>query len=655
MADRPNMDSLPSFRTWKREQLNKHSVSTFLNDVDRQASALDHGILTIESILAPGSASNEGLTEKQREGLKKLRSVLILGVDNETFIPQSLLDEREANQFVLSEYAGLQQARPKRKLRAVVKASMFVRKLQFEAASSRSMQCVSQEFGKEIYVPQAWLSLREETQHRVRDMLTWESLSKWGFNIFELAEIAGGNALVLAGWAILASPYSQKVMDSTCGIKAEDDDRPGYNFMETFNLDHEVLCNFLIKVQAEYTNVPYHNSNHAADVVQTLHALLQMGAKDFASEPLELFALLLSAVVHDMGHPGVNNAYQINAKTDLALIYNDISVLENFSAARTFKLLMGKDKDESINIFSGFKNNQKLSIRKLVIEAVLHTDMTKHFSMVSKLKGLLILKDESPMSFNWTEKQKWEILGFILHVADISNPCKPDPLFKEWADLCLEEFFRQGDLEKKNFLPMSPLCNRNTTTRPDSQIGFIKFVILPTFAQVGKLLPEVEEKIMPQITQNLNFWLTEKENEEEKGKRDLPKVNEDRIAEGDPENTDKEIKKNEATKDEGNVATKNEEKVCQSKKGKGGSPWPRFQKEKNSSKKNLQNDREPSASSLDSNAVGNNDSTKKEGKVTNEKKAEKSGHNGNKKGVALGSRLKLKLKSPLAQKKYLKK
>ena len=46
---------------------------------------------------------------------------------------------------------------------------------------------------------------------------------------------------------------------------------------------------------------------------------------------------------------------------------------------------------------------------------------------------------------------------------------------------CLDELFRQGDCEKEQGLPLSPMCNRDTTMIPVSQIGFIKFIVLPSY------------------------------------------------------------------------------------------------------------------------------------------------------------------------------
>ncbi len=59
----------------------------------------------------------------------------------------------------------------------------------------------------------------------------------------------------------------------------------------------------------------------------------------------------------------------------------------------------------------------------------------------------------------------------LLHMCDISHPGKPWALHREWSLRLAEEFYRQGDLEKKNALSISPLCDRNHGNLPTSQIG----------------------------------------------------------------------------------------------------------------------------------------------------------------------------------------
>jgi hypothetical protein len=77
----------------------------------------------------------------------------------------------------------------------------------------------------------------------------------------------------------------------------------------------------------------------------------------------EKFALMIASVGHDIGHPGVNNAFLINSKDELALRYNDISVLENLHASCLFKILEMK----SCRLLDSFDETEKRAMRKVMI------------------------------------------------------------------------------------------------------------------------------------------------------------------------------------------------------------------------------------------------------------------------------------------------
>ena len=51
------------------------------------------------------------------------------------------------------------------------------------------------------------------------------------------------------------------------------------------------------------------------------------------------YALLLSALCHDIGHGGRTNNLLVTMGDALAITYNDTSVLENHHAASTYRIL----------------------------------------------------------------------------------------------------------------------------------------------------------------------------------------------------------------------------------------------------------------------------------------------------------------------------
>ncbi|KAF7263544.1 hypothetical protein GWI33_001860 [Rhynchophorus ferrugineus] len=58
-------------------------------------------------------------------------------------------------------------------------------------------------------------------------------------------------------------------------------------------------------------------------------------------EPLDEATSLIAAAAHDLDHPGKSSAFLSNSNNPLAILYNDVTVLESHHAALTFKLTLG--------------------------------------------------------------------------------------------------------------------------------------------------------------------------------------------------------------------------------------------------------------------------------------------------------------------------
>ena len=65
----------------------------------------------------------------------------------------------------------------------------------------------------------------------------------------------------------------------------------------------------------------YHTFHHGVDVLQTVHVMLHTfgGAALFRFGSVESLGLLLAALGHDVEHPGMNNTFQVNSESELAL------------------------------------------------------------------------------------------------------------------------------------------------------------------------------------------------------------------------------------------------------------------------------------------------------------------------------------------------
>lgn len=248
-----------------------------------------------------------------------------------------------------------------------------------------------------------------------------------------------------------------------------------HELFKKFEITASCLDNFLVSMENGYHhhNNPYHNSTHASDVVQTLHYFFtNLGITEWFT-PLELLAGLLAAVIHDVEHTGTTNNFHIQSNTDLALLYNDRSVLENHHLYYAFSQMKQPDK----NILKNLSQDDFRTVRSLVVDMVLATDMSRHFEQIKTLRGVLSHQDSTVVP----SLDRSKVLCLMLHCADISHPAKPWEVHKEWTLRLINEFFRQGDMEKELGRQCSPLCDRNTTLIPESQIGFIDIIVSPSF------------------------------------------------------------------------------------------------------------------------------------------------------------------------------
>ncbi len=186
-----------------------------------------------------------------------------------------------------------------------------------------------------------------------------------------------------------------------------------------------------------YRKNPYHNSIHATDVTQTYYFLIKTCniEKLLILDDIELFSIYYASSIHDLEHPGCNNAYEIAMNSNIALTYNDTSVLENYHLYKAFSMLSDKD----CNVFKNFSKPEYNKSREQIIGMILATDMAFHAEILQKFKV-----KSTGNKFDPTKgEDKQSTLNMLCHSCDVSNPIKPFPIYKIWIDKVFEEFFNQ--------------------------------------------------------------------------------------------------------------------------------------------------------------------------------------------------------------------
>lgn len=310
-----------------------------------------------------------------------------------------------------------------------------------------------------------------------------DSIDEWSMNVFDLGQYAGGRPLV---------PLSYYIFQRR-------------NLFKAFKIPPHLFINYVGEIENHYWSInPYHNAYHGADVLHATNFLLSCPPLQPVFTDLEVMASLFAAMVHDVDHPGRNNSFLVATEHHLALLYNDVSVLENHHLAVAFKI-MSEPKN---NFLLNMDSHQKQAFRKMVIDLVLATDMAKHLHHMGKLKTMVETKKVASDGILLLDKysEKSEVLQCLVHCADLSNPSKDVQLATEWAHRVLQEFFLQGDEERERGLPISPLMDRQSVIIEKCQASFIEFVVYPLWEAWSELVYPHGGFILERLDIMMELW-----------------------------------------------------------------------------------------------------------------------------------------------------
>ncbi|KAG7282531.1 hypothetical protein CRUP_020246 [Coryphaenoides rupestris] len=347
-----------------------------------------------------------------------------------------------------------------------------------------------------------------------------DQLNSWNFPIFSLVDKTHGKT------GCILSQVSYKLFEDT-------------GLFETFKIPVQEFMNYFCALENGYRDIPYHNRIHATDVLHAVWYLTTQPVPGLPNQPddisthsdsanglspsatgllcskmspppeqgygslaglipaLELMALYVAAAMHDYDHPGRTNAFLVATSAPQAVLYNDRSVLENHHAASAWNLFMSRPE---FNFLANLEHVEFKRFRFLVIEAILATDLKKHFDFLAEFNAKV--GDEGVSCIDWTnENDRLLVCQMCIKLADINGPLKCKELHLQWTEGIVNEFYEQarmaeagafcsmavcgykdyatGDEEASLGLPISPFMDRSAPQLAKLQESFITHIVGP--------------------------------------------------------------------------------------------------------------------------------------------------------------------------------
>ena len=237
---------------------------------------------------------------------------------------------------------------------------------------------------------------------------------------------------------------------------------------------------------------------------------LANGLRKRLGNDLHCFALICTAVAHDCGYMGKSNLFWVATEDAKAKKWNNEGVNENEHVEFAIECF------KNHRVFENCAKEVKEETLKILKNAILYTDMTKHERLVQDFAEALKREtqrrddDDKEVKYfrDWENREEVHLaLAYVLHCAYILNGCRPWHVAKKWSDLITEEFCKQGDVEKQ--LGFKQLTGKHVDrtlkteiTSSEQAVDFSERIVEPLYRVLASALPEAMEPIVVRLKEN---------------------------------------------------------------------------------------------------------------------------------------------------------
>ena len=266
----------------------------------------------------------------------------------------------------------------------------------------------------------------------------------------------------------------------------------------------ELVRDYVSCLADMYPNNPFHNFEHASHVTMSVTKLLSRivapSDMDFAddvqasaklhdhtygitSDPLTQFACVLSALIHDVDHPGVSNATLVAEGNKLMNQYGSKSLAEQNSVDLAWDLLMTEQFQPLVSVLC--RNESELCrLRQLVVNSVMATDI-----MDPDLKKLRNGRWEKAFQSTNIENQDTSIenqdtsreavnrkativIEHLIQASDVAHTMQHWNVYTKWNARLFKEMY-------KAYLDGRSGAKDPSEFWAKGEIGFFDFYIIP--------------------------------------------------------------------------------------------------------------------------------------------------------------------------------
>ncbi|KAL7564099.1 hypothetical protein ACA910_012376 [Epithemia clementina (nom. ined.)] len=243
-------------------------------------------------------------------------------------------------------------------------------------------------------------------------------------------------------------------------------DLPSFQKVPAVDPESVTLSPIVVQQLRDYVSViahlyppanPFHNFAHACHVTMSTKKLLQrittlsntlsqqeiyFHSFGLASDPLAEVAMIFSALIHDVDHPGVSNRQIVEEKHEMAIRYKNKSPAEQNSVNVAWSLLMdGVYADLRAFLFSSKTDSQRF--RQLVVNAVMATDVFDPDLKAMRNRRWDLAFSESAQSDDpdALNRKATIVLEHLIQASDVSHTMQHWTIYQKWNRNLFREMY----------------------------------------------------------------------------------------------------------------------------------------------------------------------------------------------------------------------
>lgn len=323
----------------------------------------------------------------------------------------------------------------------------------------------------------------------------------------EATALASLPILAAATYSVDSLDFNYLNMDDSATLTATIRMFIDLGLLSRFSVDYYTLCRWLLTVKRNYRNetVQYHNWYHAFNVTQMMFCMLTKTGFNKMFSMTDCLGLLVACICHDLDHRGTNNSFQAKMNNPLAKLYST-STLERHHLNQCLLILNLKGN----RILENLTQEEYTATLTVIESSILATDLALHFRQAPSLRALAANVNSNLKDAN----NRTLLQNGLMTAADLGAVTKPWPVHRAVSQLIAEEFWTQGDIERRELhVDPPPMLDRHVALST-VQIGFIDHLCMDVYENMAKFSPTLQP-LVDGCLANRARW-THAEEEEQK-------------------------------------------------------------------------------------------------------------------------------------------